>query len=66
MNTQRNEVRSNDGMRVPVWTSGRGRPLLIVHGSAGTHDTWEMMRAHLDDHFTVSIMDRRATYGDPL
>jgi pimeloyl-ACP methyl ester carboxylesterase len=66
MNTQRNEVRSNDGMRVPVWTSGRGRPLLIVHGSAGTHDTWEMMRAHLDNHFTVSIMDRRATSGDPL
>ena len=65
MNTQRNEVRSNDGMRVPVWTSGRGRPLLIVHGTAGTHDTWEMMRAHLDDHFTVSIMDRRATSGDP-
>ena len=24
-----------------------------------------MMRAHLDDHFTVSIMDRRAASGDP-
>jgi pimeloyl-ACP methyl ester carboxylesterase len=65
MNPRRSEVRSNDGAQVPVWTSGRGRPLLIVHGAAGTHDTWEMMREHLDAHFTVSIMDRRATSGDP-
>jgi pimeloyl-ACP methyl ester carboxylesterase len=66
MSLERSEVRSNDGMQVPVWTSGRGRPLLIVHGAAGTHDTWEMMREHLDPHLTVAIMDRRATSGDPL
>src|SRR5262245_15726167 len=63
---ERSEVRSLDGTQVPVWTSGRGRPLLIVHGAAGTHDTWEMMRAHLDPHLTVAIMNRRVTSGDPL
>ena len=66
MEPQQSEVRSNDGHPIPVWTSGRGRPLLIVHGAAGTHVTWEMMRAHLDVHCTVAIMDRRATSGDPL
>src|SRR5262245_28510702 len=65
MSPQRSEVRSKDGTIVPLWTSGRGRPLLIVHGAAGTHGTWEMMREHLDAHFTVAIMDRRATFGDP-
>src|SRR5262245_52887170 len=65
MSPQRNEVRSNVGTKVPVWTSGHGRPLLIVHGAAGTHDTWERLRGHLDGHFTVAIMDRRVTSGDP-
>src|SRR5262249_17576895 len=65
MSLQRSEVPSNDGTKVPVWTSGRGRPLLIVHGAAGTHATWEVMREHLDRHFTIAIMDRRATSGDP-
>src|SRR5262245_6967628 len=65
MSPQRSEVPSNDGTKVPLWTSGRGRPLLIVHGAAGTHGTWEVMREHLDHHFTVAIMDRRATSGDP-
>jgi pimeloyl-ACP methyl ester carboxylesterase len=65
MNPQRRDVRSKDGLRIPVWTSGRGRPLMIVHGAAGTHDTWEAVREHLDAHFSVSIMDRRATSGDP-
>src|SRR5262245_27958363 len=66
MNPQRREVRSSDGTKVTLWTSGRGRPLLIVHGAAGTHATWETMREHLAPHFTVAIMDRRATSGDPL
>src|SRR5262245_18309400 len=65
MSPQRSEVPSNDGAKVPVWTSGRGRPLLIVQGAAGTHGTWEVTREHLDRHFTVAIMDRRATSGDP-
>lgn len=66
MSLQRSEVRSLDGMPIPVWTSGQGRPLLIVHGAAGTHDTWEMMRPHLDSDLTVAIMNRRVTCGDPL
>lgn len=65
MTLQRSEAQSNDGTQVSVWTSGRGRPLLIVHGAAGTHHTWEMMREHLDPYLTVAIMDRRATSGDP-
>lgn len=66
MDPKRTEIRSNDGTQIPVWSSGRGRPLLIVHGAAGTHDSWEMMRPRLDPHFTVAIMNRRATFGDPL
>src|SRR4029453_3342475 len=66
MTSEQSEVRSLDGTQVPVWTSGRGRPLLIVHGAAGTHDAWEMMRVHLDGHLTVAIMNRRVTSGDPL
>jgi len=65
MTLLRSEVQSNDGTQVSVWTSGCGRPLLIVHGAAGTHHTWEMMREHLDPYLTVTIMDRRATSGDP-
>jgi pimeloyl-ACP methyl ester carboxylesterase len=66
MDPKRTLIQSNDGTQIPVWSSGRGRPLLIVHGAAGTHDTWEMMRPLLDSHFEVTIMNRRVTFGDPL
>jgi pimeloyl-ACP methyl ester carboxylesterase len=66
MDLSRTQIQSNDGTQIPVWSSGRGRPLLIVHGAAGTHDTWEMMRPLLDSHLEVTIMNRRVTFGDPL
>jgi len=66
MQPQRHEIRSDDGTSIAFWTSGRGQPLLVVHGAAGTHDTWEMMRGRLDGRCTVAIMDRRVTIGDPF
>lgn len=65
MTTERHEVRSFDGLRIPVWISGDGPPLLIVHGATSTHETWEPVRPYLEDHLTVAIMDRRSHLEDP-
>jgi len=66
MAVQRHEVSSYDGTRIPLWTSGSGKPLLIVHGAATDHGTWEAVRKYLEPHAMVAVMDRRATFGDPL
>ena len=66
MSAQLQEIRSADGHLIPVWVSGKGRPLLIVHGGATNHRSWEPVRAHLESHATVAVMDRRAITGDPL
>ncbi len=53
-------VRSPDGTPIAVWRSGRGPPLLLVHGMVADHSTtWQRVRPLLEERFTVHILDRR-------
>jgi pimeloyl-ACP methyl ester carboxylesterase len=64
---ERYEVESKDGTRIPVWRSGSGRPLVLVHGGAGgggSHASWEGARPYLEAQATVITLDRRCTFGD--
>lgn len=52
-------VTSRDGTAIAVWRSGRGRPLLMVHGSLADHTRWETVRPLLEPDVTLYAMDRR-------
>lgn len=52
-------VTSRDGTKIGYFTSGQGRPLLLVHGGLGDHTRWDVLRPYLEPHFTVHAMDRR-------
>jgi pimeloyl-ACP methyl ester carboxylesterase len=53
------QVISADGTEIGFFTSGEGRPLLLVHGSVGDHTRWDALLPYLEPHFTVYAMDRR-------
>jgi pimeloyl-ACP methyl ester carboxylesterase len=52
-------VASTDGTRIAYGRSGRGEPLLLVHGSATSAADWLCVLPLLRDRFTVVTMDRR-------
>lgn len=52
-------VASRDGTRIAYWTSGKGPPLVVVHGVAGDHTRWQPLLPHLEPYVTVHAMDRR-------
>jgi pimeloyl-ACP methyl ester carboxylesterase len=52
-------IRSKDGTPIAYWHSGRGDPLLLVHGTIGDHLIWTPVRTALERHFSVYAMDRR-------
>jgi pimeloyl-ACP methyl ester carboxylesterase len=54
---------SPDGTEIAYFTSGKGPPLLLVHGLLGDHMRWDALRPHLEPHFTVHAMDRRGRGG---
>lgn len=57
-------VRSRDGTRIAYWQSGRGSPLLLLHGASSDHTTtWRLVLADLERRFTVYAMDRRGRGG---
>lgn len=57
-------VTSSDGTRIAFWRSGRGAPLLLVHGTTADHTTtWRLVLAELERRFTVHAMDRRGRGG---
>jgi pimeloyl-ACP methyl ester carboxylesterase len=62
---ERSEVRSGDGTVIPVFKSGSGRPLLMVHGGGGNHANWDRVRPYLELNHTVWAMDRRNSFVDP-
>ena len=66
MPPRRYEIPSTDGTPIPVWQSGNGRPLLIVHGATTDHRSWDAVREHLEPHVTVAALNRRNIVGDPL
>jgi pimeloyl-ACP methyl ester carboxylesterase len=56
----RYRVPSRDGTPIAVWRTGRGPPLLLVHGMVADHGTtWQRVRPLLEERFTVHAMDRR-------
>jgi pimeloyl-ACP methyl ester carboxylesterase len=56
-------VVSRDGTEIAYWTSGDGPPLLIVHGTSGTHERFAPLLPYLEPHATVHVMDRRGRGG---
>jgi pimeloyl-ACP methyl ester carboxylesterase len=54
---------SRDGTKIAYWTSGDGPPLLIVHGTSGSHERFAPLLPYLEPHATVHAMDRRGRGG---
>jgi pimeloyl-ACP methyl ester carboxylesterase len=56
-------VTSRDGTAIAWWTSGRGPPLVLVHGGIGDHTRWGPLLPYLEPHVTVHAVDRRGRGG---
>lgn len=52
-------VTSPDGTRIAAFVSGRGRPLVIAHGTTSDHTSWSRVASLLGDGCTVFAVDRR-------
>ena len=52
-------VTSQDGTPIAYWSSGHGRPILIVHGLGASHLSWMPFVDALRDACTVCTYDRR-------
>lgn len=54
-------VTSADGTPIAFERTGRGPPLVLVHGMAGNHARWDLfdVRGRLAEHTTVYAVDRR-------
>ncbi len=61
-------VESRDGTPIALFASGSGRPLLLVHGTAGDHTTFRVLGPRLADTFAIAALDRRGrgASGDTL
>ncbi len=57
------ETRSKDGVTLAYDKSGKGPPLLLIHGTTADHNRWDPIRPALGKHFTVYAMDRRGRGG---
>jgi pimeloyl-ACP methyl ester carboxylesterase len=54
---------SRDGTEIAYWTSGDGPPLLIVHGTSGSHERFAPLLPYLEPYATVHVIDRRGRGG---
>jgi len=52
-------VVSRDGTRIADWTTGAGRPLVLVHGTTADHTRWRPLLPYLEAYATVHAIDRR-------
>ena len=52
-------VESIDGTLIAVFSSGRGRPLIVVHGAAADHTTFRAVGPLFATRFGVHAIDRR-------
>jgi pimeloyl-ACP methyl ester carboxylesterase len=52
-------VASRDGTLIAYEQGGRGPHLVLVHGTSANSLRWETVRPRLEEHFTVTRMDRR-------
>lgn len=53
------EVVSKDATKIAVWVSGKGPPLVLVHGAAADHSRWAPVLPALEERFTVLAIERR-------
>jgi pimeloyl-ACP methyl ester carboxylesterase len=53
------EVTSPDGVRIACAVGGEGTPLVMVHGAGSGRWSFDLVRPHLEDAFTVWSIDRR-------
>ncbi len=56
---ERLDVESTDGTSIAVWISGRGAPIVLVHGSMNDHSAFGPLVSELGDDMTTFAMDRR-------
>jgi pimeloyl-ACP methyl ester carboxylesterase len=62
--SEKHVVSSRDGTGIAYWQSGKGPPLLLIHGATADHTTtWRFVLPELERHFTVYAMDRRGRGG---
>jgi pimeloyl-ACP methyl ester carboxylesterase len=52
-------VDSPDGTRIACRRSGRGEPLVLVHGTSADHTRWTQVLPLLEERFTLFAVDRR-------
>lgn len=52
-------ITSTDGTPIAFERTGRGPPMVLVHGTTLDHTSWDLVRPGFEDHFTVYAMDRR-------
>ncbi len=52
-------VVSADGASIAYEQGGNGPHLLLVHGTTANRKRWASIRPRLEEHFTVTAMDRR-------
>jgi pimeloyl-ACP methyl ester carboxylesterase len=57
------EVVSADGTAIAVWRSGKGPPLVLVHGAIADHSRWLPVLPALEEKCTVLALDRRGRGG---
>jgi pimeloyl-ACP methyl ester carboxylesterase len=57
---------SPDGTSVGFWHSGRGQPILFVHGTIADHKSWTALAPRFEPDFAVYALDRcgRGLSGD--
>lgn len=56
-------VTSSDGTVLSARVTGSGPPLVLVHGTTGTKDSWAFVEPALAEHHTVWSYDRRGRGG---
>lgn len=54
-----NHITSKDGTAIAYQRSGKGPPLVLVHGTTADHTRWRPVLPPLEEHFTVYALDRR-------
>jgi pimeloyl-ACP methyl ester carboxylesterase len=57
--TNQNKVVSKDGTPIALQKTGRGSPLILIHGTGADHTRWTAVLPQLAEHFTVYAIDRR-------